>query len=91
MTSGTALHAAARTLPVEFRILGTLEVSIDERRVALGSSKVRIFLASLLLRPTQPVTLDRLAASIWPQAPSSAVANVRIISTRSSANRMPEL
>lgn len=77
MTSSPTLRTAITTPPVEFRILGPLEVDVDKRRIALGSSKIQIFLASLLLRPTQSVTLDRLSGSIWPQAPLSAEANLR--------------
>jgi DNA-binding SARP family transcriptional activator len=38
---------------------------------------MRTFLASLLLWPTQTVTLDRLSRSVWPEAPLSASANLR--------------
>ena len=61
-----------------FRILGPMEVRVDGRAVALGGTKPRLLLATLLMRPNTTVPTDVLVDVLWPTAPPrSAGANVR--------------
>src|SRR6186713_2270928 len=54
---------------MEFRILGPLEVLEEDRPVALGGSKQRALLASLLLRANEVVSRDRLIDELWGASP----------------------
>ncbi|WP_445182759.1 BTAD domain-containing putative transcriptional regulator [Pseudonocardia sp. Cha107L01] len=54
---------------MQFRILGTLEVTADGEPVALGGPKPRALLAALLLRPGAAVSTDRLVEAVWGDAP----------------------
>jgi DNA-binding SARP family transcriptional activator len=38
---------------VEFRVLGPLEVRVDDRPLPLGGTRPRVVLATLLLAPTR--------------------------------------
>jgi DNA-binding SARP family transcriptional activator len=63
---------------VQFRLLGPLEVRLDERPVAINGIKPRQLLATLLLQPDRPVSVDRLIDVLWPaDPPRSAAANVQ--------------
>jgi DNA-binding SARP family transcriptional activator/tetratricopeptide (TPR) repeat protein len=60
------------TLPealMDFRILGPLEVSENDRVFPLGAPKERALLASLLLRANRVVATDRLIEVLWGAAP----------------------
>ncbi len=58
---------------VELRLLGPLEVSDDDRAVALGRGKQRSVLALLLLHANQVVSAERLIDGVWRgQRPQSA-------------------
>jgi DNA-binding SARP family transcriptional activator len=68
-------------VPVEFRILGGLEVENDARPVALGGRKQRALLALLLLRANEVVQADRLIELLWtddPPADASKALQVHI-------------
>jgi DNA-binding SARP family transcriptional activator len=54
---------------MQFRILGSLEVTADGEPVALGGPKPRALLAALLLRPGAAVSTDRLVEAVWGDAP----------------------
>ena len=55
---------------VAFRVLGPLEVVVDGRAVALGSPKVRLLLAALLVAPRiRWVSTDRLVEALWGERP----------------------
>jgi DNA-binding SARP family transcriptional activator len=64
---------------VEFRVLGSLDVSRDGTVVAISSApKVRMVLAALLSRADQVVSLDWLIDVVWgDQAPASARQNMQ--------------
>src|SRR6185295_13592743 len=63
---------------LQFRLLGPLEVRRDERPVAINGVKPRQLLATLLLQPGRPVSVDRLIDVLWPaDPPRSAAANVQ--------------
>lgn len=63
---------------LEFKILGSLEVTRDGVAVALPSAKQRIVLATLLLRTGQVVEVDELIDNLWQQdVPSAARATAQ--------------
>ena len=54
---------------MDFRILGPLEVSADERALDLGGPKQRALLALLILEANRVVSRDRLIESLWDKQP----------------------
>ncbi|MCP2325045.1 DNA-binding SARP family transcriptional activator [Hamadaea flava] len=63
---------------LEFRLLGPFEVRDDDRPVPINGVKPRQLLASLLLHPDRPVSVDRLIEVLWPiDPPRSAAANIQ--------------
>ena len=67
------------TPPVEFRILGPLEVLAAGAPVALGTAKQRAVLALLLVAAPEPLSRDRLIDELWgEQAPASAPHAVQV-------------
>jgi predicted ATPase/DNA-binding SARP family transcriptional activator len=58
---------------IEFRILGPLELSVDDRVLPLGSPKQRALLALLLVHANETVSRDRLIAELWAEAPPASV------------------
>src|SRR3989454_6242455 len=64
---------------MEFRILGSLEVWSDQRRLPLGGSKQRMLLAVLLLHRNEVVSIDRLVEELWTgRPPATAVKVVQV-------------
>src|SRR5262245_5811938 len=71
--------------PVQFRVLGPLEVDAGDGPIPLGGRKQRAVLASLLVRANQVVSTDALIEDVWgDEAPETArnilqtyVANLR--------------
>lgn len=59
---------------MQFRILGPLEVSDEDRPLDLGAPKQRALLALLLLNPNEIVSTDRLIADLWGDSPPATVA-----------------
>src|SRR3954451_23149922 len=57
---------------MQIRVLGLLEVSVDDRTVALGGSKQRAILAMLGLEANQPVTAERLIEGLWGESPPAS-------------------
>ena len=56
-----------------FRILGPLEITLDERVISLGGPRERAILAILLLNIGEVVPVERLIDGLWGEArPSSA-------------------
>ena len=60
------------TQGVAFRVLGPLEVVVDGRTVALGSPKVRLLLAALLVDANSVVSTDRLVEALWGERPPAS-------------------
>jgi hypothetical protein len=56
---------AGQTGPVEFAVLGPLEVSRSGRAMPLGGPRQRAVLALLLLEANRVVSMDRLAEDVW--------------------------
>jgi DNA-binding SARP family transcriptional activator len=64
---------------IEIRLLGSLEVVVDGRRLALGGRAQRALLARLLLDANRTVSVDRLVEDLWGErAPASAAKMVQI-------------
>src|SRR5215469_4852961 len=59
-----------------FRILGPLEVWAGEGWTKIGAAKQRSLLATLLLRPGEPVSTDVLIDQVWPEKPPAKAANL---------------
>ena len=59
-----------------FRILGPLEVRAGEGWTKIGAAKQRSVLATLLLRPGEPVSTDVLIDQVWPEKPPAKAANL---------------
>jgi DNA-binding SARP family transcriptional activator len=60
-------------MPVEFRVLGPLEIRRDGAPVSLRASKLRTFLGVLLVNHRRVVSVDRLVEDVWPDgAPAGA-------------------
>jgi DNA-binding SARP family transcriptional activator len=60
-------------MPVEFRILGPVEVWDDGQRLCLGSPKEACVLAVLLLTPGRPVSAETLVDYVWGDDPPRKV------------------
>jgi DNA-binding SARP family transcriptional activator/Tfp pilus assembly protein PilF len=59
---------------MQFRILGPLEVQVDEGWSGINAAKWRTVLAVLLLQPGQVVSTDRLITEVWPDdTPNRAI------------------
>jgi DNA-binding SARP family transcriptional activator len=54
---------------MQFRLLGPLVVTRDDRPVALTRAKQRALLEALLLQANAPVSVDALVEAIWGQEP----------------------
>jgi DNA-binding SARP family transcriptional activator len=59
-----------------FRILGPVEVWTAEGWSSIGAGKQRSVLATLLLRPGEPVSLDALIDEVWPDKAPARAANL---------------
>src|SRR4051795_3601864 len=69
--------------PMDFRILGPLEVSDGGRAIALGGVKQRSLLAILLQHPNAVVSTDHLRAELWRDAPpASAEKSIHVYVSR---------
>ena len=54
---------------MEFRVLGPLQATVDDRALPLGGYRQRLVLAALLLDPGRPVSADRLIDIVWGDDP----------------------
>jgi DNA-binding SARP family transcriptional activator len=59
-----------------FRILGPVEVWTGDGWSSIGAAKQRSVLATLLLRPGEPVSLDALIDEVWPDRAPARAANL---------------
>jgi DNA-binding SARP family transcriptional activator len=62
--------------PLEFRLLGPLEVLDGERPLALGAGQQRSLFAVLLLHANEVVSTDRLIDALWGQAPPATAGKI---------------
>lgn len=66
-----------------FKVLGPLEVYVNERPVDFGAGMHRRLLAALLTRPGRVLTSDELVDALWPeQPPTRAVKTVQLYAHR---------
>ena len=56
-------------MALEFRILGPLEVLVDERALVIGGKRQRAVLAALLLEARRVVPTDQLVSDLWGESP----------------------
>jgi DNA-binding SARP family transcriptional activator len=65
-------------MALQFRVLGTLEVTKDGDRVALPSTRHQRVVAALLLTPNSVVPLSKLVEAVWDdEPPATAVKQVQ--------------
>ncbi|WP_367134885.1 BTAD domain-containing putative transcriptional regulator [Saccharothrix sp. HUAS TT1] len=57
------------TVDVRLRVLGPLEVRLDDRPVPVPAGRARVLLATLLLRANRAVPVDDLVARLWDEDP----------------------
>lgn len=57
---------------MEFRILGTLEVSHGGNRLPIGKPRVRTVLGVLLAKANEIVSIDHFVDELWPEEPPQA-------------------
>ena len=68
---------------MQIRVLGHLDVNVDDRPVALGGPKQRAVLAMLGLEANRTVSADRLAAGLWgEELPPSAAKMIQTYVSR---------
>src|ERR1700758_2848290 len=73
--------------PLEFGLLGPLEMSVDGALMPLGTPKQRAVLAMLLMNRNSPVAVGRLITRLWEGRPPS----VASASTHSAVSNLRKL
>lgn len=77
--STTVVQVTPVTVRVRFHLLGSMEVTVDDRAVVL-TGRQRALLAILALHANQLVSVDRIADWLWGESlPVSAVPRVRAL------------
>ena len=76
--------------PVEFRILGPLEVAYDGELAELGGGRQNALLALLLLTPNEVVSKDRLVEELWEEDPSETASNILQVYVSQLRKVLPE-
>ncbi len=81
---GKVLSAEARQLrsPLEYGILGPVDVRGDHGSIPLGGALQRALLGDLALHANQVLSADRLVTDLWVEPPSSAPKMVQILVSR---------
>src|SRR5712691_2833595 len=65
---------------MDFRILGSLEVYDNGRRLSLGGRQQRALLALLLTRANEVVSVEKIVEDLWgARPPASATKSVRAL------------
>ncbi len=65
-------HLDSRSVTVEYRVLGPLQVLADGEPVLVPAGGGRVLLATLLLRANEFVSVDELVDRVWEGAPPAA-------------------
>ena len=76
MPWGAAGASAGSAMSVDFRLLGDLEVQIEDHLVEVGHARQRCVLVILLLDANQMVPADQLLERVWGQRPPHRARNV---------------
>lgn len=58
-----------RTGRVRFRLLGTVQILVDDQPVPLGGIRISVLLAMLLLEPNTVVPTERITEALWSERP----------------------
>ena len=74
--AGRAYSIRPRVMPLDFRMLGPLEVYRDGYSLPLGGAKQKSVLAILVVHVGQLVSVDTLVDCLWDDAPPNAATNV---------------
>ena len=61
---------------MRFRLLGPLEILVDDDWRAIGAPKWRSVLAALLIHPGQIVSADTLISEVWGDDPPARAGNL---------------
>src|SRR5262245_13048260 len=61
---------------MDVRVLGPVQVSVDERQVAIGAGKPRALLALLALNVGSAVSAERLVDGLWGEEPPATAAKM---------------
>ncbi|MGX9671315.1 BTAD domain-containing putative transcriptional regulator [Mycobacterium sp. HM-7] len=61
-----------RPTGIDFGVLGTLRMAVDDRDVSLGAPKQRAVFAMLLLNRGRAVSVDALIEAVWELSPAAA-------------------
>ena len=70
-------------MPVEFRLLGPLEVTEHDRPLEIGGGKQRSLLAVLLLHANEVVSTDQLIDALWGEsAPATVAKSIQVYVSR---------
>ena len=72
---------------MDFRILGPLDVRVDDRPLALGGARQRALLGLLLLHANEVVSSDRLVDELWGDAEGSKALQVAVSRLRKVIGR----
>ncbi|MCV7075384.1 AfsR/SARP family transcriptional regulator [Mycobacterium szulgai] len=62
-------------MTVEFRLLGDVEVRVDERRLEIGHARRRCVLVALLIDVNHPVSPEQLVDRVWSDRPPRRARN----------------
>ncbi|MEW1720676.1 BTAD domain-containing putative transcriptional regulator [Streptomyces sp. NPDC093109] len=61
---------------MEFRVLGPVELRVENQTVDLGPARQRSVLAALLVEPERPTTIESLIDRVWGDTPPTGVRSV---------------
>ena len=71
-----------RGIGVECRVLGPVQVRVDERVVAVGPPQQQLLLAALAVDAGHPVTIDALLDRLWDHPPDGARRALQVLVAR---------
>jgi DNA-binding SARP family transcriptional activator/tetratricopeptide (TPR) repeat protein len=74
---------------VEIRLLGTVEVRVDDEVVPLGPRQQRLVLGVLAFEANRLVPIDRLISLVWPEDPPRSAAHAIRVAVSGLRSRLP--
>ena len=75
---------------MEFRLLGPLEVRLEETPIRLGGARQRALLAVLLLNANRVVSRERLIDTLWGESPTETAAKAIQVHVSQLRKLLPE-